>query len=205
MNKSIVCVNHGILKNNEISKHARSKSGARCKLCLDKSRSKNWNNLGEITCSICKSPKSIDNFTEKNTSSPQCKLCRSVRAKEFREKNKINYLFLDKKRKSKKSYKDKAEINNRNNWLYRNYRITPDKFELMLKNQNNVCAICKNNETRINKKLNLIKNLSVDHCHKTGKVRGLLCNNCNTSLGRFKDSIELLESAINYLKNNDFL
>ncbi len=43
--------------------------------------------------------------------------------------------------------------------------------------------------------------LSVDHCHNTGTVRGLFRSNCNNGLGRFKDSVELLAKAINYLEN----
>jgi len=46
--------------------------------------------------------------------------------------------------------------------------------------------------------------LYVDHCHSSGKVRGLLCHHCNTALGKFQDSVEVLSSAIDYLrKNND--
>jgi hypothetical protein len=44
--------------------------------------------------------------------------------------------------------------------------------------------------------------LHIDHCHKTGKVRGLLCGNCNVGLGHFKDSVELLQQAAEYLKEN---
>lgn len=62
--------------------------------------------------------------------------------------------------------------------------------------QNNCCAICK---THIEK---LKKRLAVDHCHKSGKVRGLLCGNCNNGIGRFKDRIDLLQRAICYLKRN---
>jgi len=40
----------------------------------------------------------------------------------------------------------------------------------------------------------------LDHCHKTGRIRGVLCNNCNTGLGKFYDDIELLKTAINYLQ-----
>lgn len=73
-------------------------------------------------------------------------------------------------------------------------------YEKMLKINNNVCSICKNpNTTRSNNK-NSIKGLSIDHCHTTGKVRGLLCCACNSGLGYFKDSTDLLLSAIMYLK-----
>lgn len=44
--------------------------------------------------------------------------------------------------------------------------------------------------------------LAVDHCHESGKVRGLLCSNCNNGLGRFKDNLEYLKNAIKYLKEN---
>ena len=62
------------------------------------------------------------------------------------------------------------------------------------------CKICNNPEARVvNGKTS---RLAVDHCHKTGKVRGLLCWACNTSIGRFKDSIEILESAISYIRES---
>ena len=60
--------------------------------------------------------------------------------------------------------------------------------------QDNKCAICKE-DASTNK-----RRLAVDHCHKTGNVRGLLCGKCNTALGKFKDDIEILQNAINYLK-----
>jgi hypothetical protein len=53
-----------------------------------------------------------------------------------------------------------------------------------------VCQICNQTDRR---------ELCVDHCHSTGKVRGLLCDPCNKALGLFKDSPELLNSAIKYL------
>jgi hypothetical protein len=57
------------------------------------------------------------------------------------------------------------------------------------------CAICGSEETN-NIKTN---KMYVDHCHETGKVRGLLCNGCNSGLGHFKDSINNLKLAIEYL------
>ena len=56
------------------------------------------------------------------------------------------------------------------------------------------CFICGLDKDR--------RNLCVDHCHTTGKVRGLLCDNCNVGLGRFKDNITLLEKAIKYLNDS---
>lgn len=83
--------------------------------------------------------------------------------------------------------------------LQRHYGITLDEFNEMLEKQNGVCAICGNPETIVDKKTGNIRALAVDHCHKEGHVRALLCTGCNQGLGNFKDSIELLNKAITYL------
>jgi hypothetical protein len=79
-----------------------------------------------------------------------------------------------------------------------NFNITAADYDLMLTNQNKGCAICKK---EISHKHQNGKNakLAVDHCHLTGKIRGLLCGNCNLGLGNFKDNIGLLKLAIEYL------
>lgn len=66
-------------------------------------------------------------------------------------------------------------------------------------NKKTNCAICGEAETSTLQYDHKIS-LSIDHCHKTGSVRGMLCGNCNNGLGRFKDSTELLKNAINYLE-----
>lgn len=76
------------------------------------------------------------------------------------------------------------------------YGITEEQFENMEKAQNLCCAICGKPENRENRKL------SVDHSHGTGKVRGLLCSNCNRGLGYFKDNSTLLIAAAAYVKNS---
>lgn len=81
--------------------------------------------------------------------------------------------------------------------LYRKYNMTIDDYNQMFDNQEGKCKICGTH------KLELKRRLSVDHCHKTGKIRGLLCSNCNHGLGSFKDSVSFLENAINYLKSKD--
>ena len=88
-------------------------------------------------------------------------------------------------------YKDRR----RNN--IRRYGITLEDYNTLLEQQNGVCAICKNPETLTVK--GKIVNLSVDHCHDTGVVRGLLCRSCNVGLGNFRDDVNLLETAISYL------
>jgi len=72
------------------------------------------------------------------------------------------------------------------------YGVSREQFEDMLRKQEGVCAIC-------HKPCNSKRRLSIDHCHATGRIRGLLCINCNHGLGHFKDSVELLTNARDYL------
>ena len=70
------------------------------------------------------------------------------------------------------------------------YGLSEEQYDNMFESQGRVCKICKKSQTR---------RLSVDHDHTTGKVRGLLCTNCNTGIGLLMDSPELLREAANYL------
>lgn len=78
------------------------------------------------------------------------------------------------------------------------YGITNKEYIEMSEKQNHCCAICNKPETTENIK-GIISSLAVDHCHTTGKVRGLLCGNCNKGIGLFKDDISNLQKAIEYL------
>lgn len=79
-----------------------------------------------------------------------------------------------------------------------NYGITADEFEAMRKEQKNRCAICKRRETKRYRNGTLMS-LSVDHDHKTKRIRGLLCDACNRGLGCFKDDAILLAAATCYV------
>lgn len=104
-----------------------------------------------------------------------CKTCKSEYRKGYFEKN-----------KEKETLRSRLKA-----WGYQGFEFTHEQHDKMLLEQNNKCAICKQ-ETK----------LHVDHCHTTNKVRGLLCPACNKGLGHFKDNVELLNNARNYLLND---
>lgn len=77
--------------------------------------------------------------------------------------------------------------------------VDAHRYQEMLREQNNVCAICGKPERRPDKASGKIKDLAIDHCHATGAVRALLCSNCNTALGLFNDDPALLVKAQAYV------
>ena len=79
--------------------------------------------------------------------------------------------------------------------LKRWWGMSPCDYDEILKSQGGVCAICGNPPSKKDKNV-----LHVDHDHKTGEIRGLLCSFCNVGLGHFKDDVNLLAEAISYLK-----
>lgn len=85
------------------------------------------------------------------------------------------------------------------NYLFRNYGIGLVNYEEIYSNQEGKCAICNTDGVLRAKASKSDMPLVVDHDHITGKVRGLLCHTCNTALGQFKDSKELLNIASEYL------
>lgn len=92
---------------------------------------------------------------------------------------------------TKKSYNKDNQYRMR---LKREYNVSLEEYNILLKTHNNSCAICQKNQNELNQRLRL------DHCHSTGKVRGLLCDSCNVGLGRFRDNPVFLKSAILYLE-----
>lgn len=66
------------------------------------------------------------------------------------------------------------------------------KYKQLIENQNNLCALCNRPETKVDKRINKVRALAIDHCHITGKVRGLLCFECNTALGKIERNLDRL-------------
>jgi len=90
--------------------------------------------------------------------------------------------------------------------MYKNYElkkrfgINLQQFLEMEEKQKGVCAICGNPEEDIDSRTNRVRDLAVDHNHKTGQIRALLCRGCNQGLGNFQEDLSRLEAAVSYLK-----
>jgi hypothetical protein len=89
---------------------------------------------------------------------------------------------------------EKLRSLDRTDYLVRRYGLTLKDYQEMHAAQDGRCAICS---TRVEG-----ERMCVDHDHGTGQVRGLLCRACNKSLGGFRDSVDLLAKAVEYLKRN---
>ena len=127
-------------------------------------------------CTSCKIDKPLEEFHVhkgfKDGHNSQCKSCRNPKAREYSKLSPRKYSY------------------DRSSELKRKYGITQADYLQMYESQKGACAICK-------RPYDL---LQVDHCHDTGKVRGLLCVPCNTALGKFRDDPVILQSAISYLQ-----
>ena len=115
----------------------------------------------------------------------------SKRAKKYRANN------SEKIKKVKKCYTATHKKETKNLNLKRCYGITIEQYDQMFNVQEGKCKVCGKDQSELKQPL------SVDHNHTTGKVRGLLCPNCNTILGHAKDDTDILQKVINYLKEND--
>jgi hypothetical protein len=115
-----------------------------------------------------------------------------------------------KKRRSNKFAKNNPDRIQTRNFIHlgkkgSGIRLLISEYEKIHQKQNGLCAICDKPETMKSSHPDKtpVKRLAVDHCHITGKIRGLLCHHCNTGLGHFKDDILLMQKAMNYLKENN--
>jgi hypothetical protein len=135
-------------------------------------------------CGTCKKSVALNEFAKFSRSrtglSSTCKQCARDRANAWR----LNNLGRVRERR-----------------LASSYGITTEQYNSMLAAQNNVCAICKLPES-VRGNGGAIRPLDVDHCHTTGKIRGLLCTRCNKAIGILKDDISIIESAIVYLQGS---
>lgn len=138
---------------------------------------------GTKICTKCEECKPVKDYykigTRGNKVSSWCKVCIKEQTKQYRLDN------VDKKKISSRRYN-----------LMRTYGLTEHQYDELLKKQNYCCAVCGKHETEENRRL------AVDHNHKTGEIRGLLCNYCNHRIvGKWTDG-DLLRRVADYIEQS---
>lgn len=153
----------------------------------------------EKQCPTCKEVKPISEFCKRGDENNPHKFvwhrCRSCNAIICNER-------MRKRIESGEARQDYKEVYRKKRWkrLLKQYGISQDEYEQLESEQDFKCAICNQPETRMYK--DVLCRLVVDHDHKTKRIRGLLCYNCNIGLGNFKDDPKRLISAATYLGRN---
>ena len=138
-------------------------------------------------CKTCNTTKPLSEFgLLRGKPRHICKECRKLESKHWYENNKEKKQELSRQYKHIKKDKDLQSL----------YGISLENYRKMLVEQDHRCKICLTHEHDVK------RSLCVDHDHDTGKVRGLLCDTCNRSLGLLKDSVGILERAVKYLKDD---
>ena len=141
------------------------------------------------TCRKCGARKPLSDF-HKNRSEradglqPWCKACSTATSYSYRhsEKGRVRVML--------------SRFNN----ALKKYSLSEIEYNHMLAAQDYVCAICARPERHVVR--GATKRLAVDHCHRTGKVRGLLCAHCNQAIGRLDDNPELIREAAEYVERH---
>jgi hypothetical protein len=138
-----------------------------------------------LYCKACDSHKIFSEFHKDSTAirgyAYYCKVCATAKSRKWHSENKDSPYYKEARRGS---------------YFKTKYDLSLDDRRSMLQSQQYSCAICLTSLSEEGKLTH------IDHCHATGKIRGLLCTNCNRGLGSFKDNTLFLQEAIKYLERN---
>ncbi len=167
-------------------------------------------------CTKCGETKPIDLFgIQRGTRRAQCNPCRTLQADSWAKRNPERVRatrreWVAKNRERVRAYprktwaeltpEQRARKTARSKVLHlkRTFGITPEDWQHMYEAQGGVCALC-----RVPGRVGKHGKLQVDHCHETGRIRGLLCGPCNVALGIFGDTVSALERVLRYMKGED--
>lgn len=145
-------------------------------------------------CKRCELEKPIEEFSLQKGRWRQtiCKECVRENSKAHYKANKEEYLEKQRTRRREK----KEHIRNRSRWYHikRTYGLTEDAYNSIRNEQDDKCYICERPQKRLRRPL------CVDHDHRSGKIRGLLCDRCNRGIEHFKDNPLYFENAASYLR-----
>lgn len=132
---------------------------------------------GEKECRLCGETKPLTEFYWRRDHARHTYRCKACKAEGGR-----------------RYWAEQGSSHQRRRQLAAKFDLTPDQYEAMKAAQGDRCAVCRRSSEELD------QTLAVDHCHTTGKVRGLLCANCNRGLGLFRDSPQDLIAAADYLR-----
>ena len=158
-------------------------------------------------CTKCKQEKSLSEFYKhkryKDGHCHTCKSCAYKQQKEYRQQPKIAENRKQYYKEYIKTHKEQYKKTQRKSHLGRTFGITPEDYDQMVKDQNNLCAVCGKPETMMRNGKPIA--LSVDHNHETGEIRGLLCFLCNSRLAYLEDMDFVLKARLYLARHNSML
>lgn len=151
-------------------------------------------NLKTGICSVCGSVRVYFKHKWKGKSQWRCSTKGKDASSRQRQTQERKEYMREYHKKWVISHKDSKHKSDRKSRMKGLYNITQDDFDRMESEQKGLCSICNNPQGYGRKRL------CVDHNHFTGKVRGLICVNCNLLLGHARDNVEILERCVAYLR-----
>jgi len=203
-----ICKHHGGLEESQVMKTVkRGKPYNACRLCLTISRAKSsLKNFGKCINHGILTP----DLVKKDGT---CRLCHRKTAHKKRDENRewFNKKIAEDRLKNPEKWDEiYKKVYQQQKSKYGSLHslkkccdargITVEEYYRIDELQKSLCAICFQPETRVNGRTKMTQRLVIDHCHKTNKVRGLLCHNCNTAIGKFRDDPIRMYRAIRYIK-----
>ena len=145
-------------------------------------------------CGDCKVEKPASEFNKDKGKLDGLHWCCVVCRKKYRQQPKVKAATSEYNKAQRLKNPEATKKRDREYTLRRYWGMTTDEFEKLMIKHNRKCGICGKKERSSAK-----KPLVIDHDHKTGAIRGLLCDNCNRGIGLLQDSKKLLQNAIAYL------
>jgi Recombination endonuclease VII len=205
MNMVHTCKKHGELGESDVTKErfkwevksgeVKEKYRYRCLYCRrDKDRKWKLNNPDKHKASSGRAKKESRRLYREGILNEEPKA--NVWAREDRMKNREKYLSQEKERR-----KREGQLRNTKE-VCRRLKFDVNHYYEMLKSQEGKCAICRQYETRKSRTEGKTCALTIDHDHVTGQIRELLCHSCNVVVGHCRESIDLLNATISYLKKH---
>lgn len=144
------------------------------------------------TCKKCGQTKPLDDFHRESKAHDgrtfYCKECNKKKARDWYANN------VDHAKERMRTHNRTRAGEFRDYNLRRKYGITAAEYDALLEEQGGVCAICGGTE-----RIEDGRAMAVDHCHRTNKVRGILCSHCNRAIGMLGDDPEVIARAVTYL------